>query len=406
MAKYVELAEKPEARKKQPKVNLRQQMVVKSRWKFTQDVDIIYGAPNPAFHQYVAAWDKANPRPAHTHSNDPVERQRVNDLYQKWNIDRQAMRAAAEATIGEYLPVVYRSVKAGDTFTVTDKFRTYFQPHGWSGERYTNTAVVLFDGETNEQGLEYGLIKDYIEPVSIPTVKQFVLRHKTSGLYYKSYEWAGYDTRTHKLEYGDTFMKGKRWDNLGKAKTSILMMTGYYAGLPGADEVLPEWGGGDQTMSKEQLEEFELVEFDKLSRTEVGVVSDFEEWFKRSWELRELTVKYGSSVRTTYKALEKANLLDSQKGMVVFTETDEAKLDEVGYHGDKTAINDVEKALIEQAIASMNVHKNSFKKAVDFKSMAVSFANKGAALMFKLSYTGSLKVTVLDLETLKEAVDG
>ena len=102
---------------------------------------------------------------------------------------------------------------------------------------------------------------------------------------------------------------------------------------------------------------------------------------------------------------EKANLLDSQKGMVVFTETNEAKLDDVGYHGDKTAINDAEKALVEKAISSMNLPKNAFKKAIDYKSMAVSFANKGAALMFKLSYTGDLQITVLDLETLKEAVD-
>ena len=428
-ARHLQIAEKPEARKKQPKINKRQLMVDKSRWKFTQDVDIYYGAANPVFDKHIAAWDKANPQPTrpayigHNATDAEYATWKVKDdaytaAWQKHCQDRQAMRAAAEKSMGEYTPVLYRSIKAGEVFTVRGKFNTCFNPHGWYGQRYTNTAEVQFDGEDKILGLEYNMIKDFIEAESVPTVDVWVLRHKPTGTYYKApnydkgnYRWknhyeedANEDNGVDYQEMADTFMKGKKWDNLGRAKTSILTMTGYYDGLPGADESLPEWGGGGKTFH--MTDEWELVQFDKLARKEVGVVQDFAEWYKRSWELRELTVRYGSSVRTAYKALEKADLLDSQKGMIVFTETDEEKLDNAGYHGDKTAISDEEKALIDAAIVSTQMKKGTYKKAVDIKSVAVTFPNKGAAMMFKLSYNGRLKTTILDLETLTEVVDG
>ncbi len=405
LAKNVQLAEKPEARKKQPKVNLRQQMVPGSRWKITQDVDIMYGAPNKAFLDAMNSFDNDKKRPVH---NAPQ------GAYQAWHKAREAFRQNLKDTIGEYTPTLYVSLKAGTIIEVTGKFLTYFLPHGYSGEAYSNIAPVLRDGiDTKPIGLEYSHIKDYIEADSIPTVDVWVLRYKPTGLYYKGPDYDAGNSRWYdkdvpcgveSQEMVDTFMKGKKWDNLGRAKTSILTMTGYYDGLPGADESLPEWGGGGKTF--DMSDDWELVKFDKLGRQEIGPVTDFQDWFKRSWELRELTVRFGSSVRTVYKALEKAKLLDSQKGMVVFTETNEDKLDDVGYHGDTTAINDGEKKLIEDAIASLGLKRGTFKKAVDYRSMAVSFANKNAALMFKLAYQGTLKVTVLDLETLKEAVDG
>lgn len=417
-AKHLEIAEKPEARKKEPKVNLRQQMVPKSRWKFTQDVTITYGAPNPAYHKIVDAWDKANPRPDHRHTNDPVKEKANNASYQQWHVDREAMRQAAQANPGEYVQMPYRVIKAGDIMTVVGKFNSYWNPYGWSGQRYTNSAEVVFDGEKDVQFLEYSMIKDFIEAESIPTVDVWVLRHKPTGKYYLgpdyskgNYRWKSYYDEDNNLDDGveaqemvETFMKGKKWDNLGRAKTSILTITGYYKDLPGADESLPEWGGGGKTFN--MTSDWELVKFDKLGRKEIGPVADFHEWFATSWRLRALTVQFGSSVRTAYKALEKANLLDSQKGMIVFTETNEDKLDNAGIYGDKSAISKEEQELINQAIESTKMKKGTYKKATDIKSVAVSFPTKGAAMMFKLAYNGKLKSHVLDLETLTEAVDG
>ena len=394
-AKNVQLVEKPEARKKQPKVNLRQQMVPNSRWKFTQDVDIYYGAPNGVFHAHVNAWDKANPRPEHNHRDGS---------YQKWYTDREAMRKNAQDTLGEYTPKLYRNIKAGEIITINGKFNTYWNPYGWNGQRYTNAAPAVFDGDDKTSYLEYSMIKDFIEAESIPTVDVWCLRYKPTGKFYLSSDYPRTNNTVDGQEMVDTFMKGKKWDNLGKAKTSILMMTGYYENLPGADEALPEWGGGGKTL--ELNDDWELVKFDKLGRKELGPVEDFQEWFKRSWELRALTVKYGSSVRTAYKALEKANMLDTQKGMIVFTEHDQEKLDNVSYYDEKTAISKEEQDFIDAAIKSTQMKKGAYKKATDFRSVAVTFPNKGAAMMFKLAYNGKLKTTILDLETLTEAVDG
>jgi len=396
LAKDVELAEKPEVRKKQPKVNLRQQMVPKSRWKVTKDTDIIYGAPNPAYHAAIDAWDKANPRPNNYQGNTAAQRTAWDAAYKTWHQGFEANRDAAEKAHGKYLPTVYAGLKAGDIFTVIGKFISYWHPYGWDGEHYTNVAPCLLDGETNEVGLEYSMIKDVIEVESIPVVKSFVLRHRSTGQYYKS---SNYD-EPRSAEHVETFMKGKKWDNIGKAKTSILIMTGYYEGLPGADEALPEWGGAI-SMSAEQLREYDLVEFNKLDRAEVGVVADFQEWFDRSWQLRELTMKYGSSVRTVYKALEKAKMLETQSGVAVFTVTDQNALDKVSYWGDRTALTDDDKEEIKRALISV---KGKFKHAIDHKSAAVSFPNKGAAMMFKLAYNGNLKVSVIDLNDMKEAV--
>jgi hypothetical protein len=403
-AKHLQLAEKPEARKKQPKVNLRQQMVNKSRWKFAQDVDIMYGAENPKYKAALTEWKDANPCPSNTRTDAEYK------VYHQWHQDHLAKMEELKESLGEYTPTLYRSIKAGEIFTVCGKFHTYFMPYGYYGEKYTNAAVALFDGEKNAVCLEYSHIKDYIEAESIPTVDVWVLRHKPTQTYYKASNYNRWEENgdqpfdVNDQEMVDTFMKGKKWDNLGRAKTSILSMTGYYVDLPGSDEAMPEWDQGGKTFNLD--EDWELVKFDKLARKEIGPVEDFHEWFKRTWELRALTVKFGSSVRTCYKALEKANLLDSQKGMVVFTETNEDKLDAIGYHGDKTAITPEEKQLIASAVASLKLKKGTFKQAVDHKSLAVSFANKSAALMFKLAYQGNLKVTALDLETLKEEVDG
>lgn len=412
----VEKVEAPAPRKKpEVKINKRQQMVNKSRWKFTETRAImgIVESPNywPAIHKVNA--DPNFERPDWDHKDQKAS--------SAANATWQARREAEIARLcpeGQYIEAVIYQATAGEIIEVEGKFQK-----SWSGKNGDIFVAKLENGSTTR--FPYKSVEPYIEAETIPTVDIYVLRNKASSEFYKSSEYnatatkAAQDAATLRGEklYGiwhehavyepvtvEAFMKAKHFDGLGRAKTQILMMTGYYNNLPGADESLPEWAGG----SGFQLDtaEWELVHFDKLARKEVGVVSDFAEWYKRAWELRELTVRYGSSVRTAYKALEKANLLDSQKGMVVFTETDEEKLDNVGYHGDKTAISDEEKALIDAAIASTQMKKGTFKKAVDIKSVAVTFPNKGAAMMFKLAYNGKLKTTILDLETLTEAVDG
>ena len=422
---YAHLAEKVEApaprKKPEPKVNKRQQMVIGSRWKVIQDVTIQYKHGNPLVIQGEADWEKTNPRPQNinnvqmvngvavfrplTHEEAKAERKADDD----WRNAVFAERKRLIKAHGEHIIRDHLVLKAGDIVKVDGKFLSSWTPgQHFSTPWVSNVVPMVVEGRDDKQyGVEYQQIADFIEAEEIPTVKAFVLRYKPTGMYFKANDWEGEarnKTGVDGQQMVDTFMKGKKWDNIGKAKTSILMATGYYQGLPGADEALPDWTGGSyHGASMEINDDWELVEFDKLGRKEVRVVDEFQAWFKRSWELRELTMRYGSAVRTVYKALEKANKLDEQKGMVVFTVTDQEALDTVGYWDRKTALTEEDKEEIDLATVSMK--KGTFKKAIDHKSMAVSFANKGAALMFKLSYTGKLKVTVIDLEEMKEAVD-
>ena len=408
----VEKVAAPAPKKKaEPKINNRQKMVKGSRWKVTADVTIKYEQSNPVYDKVLNDWEIANPRPQPLQSWRQVGNSAVHvshtkearDEYhrknQAWMTARQAEEERISETISHSIFVDYVSLKAGDILEVTGKFMSSWHPSRSYAYSVSNVCPMkLMDGSNKTYGLEYKQISPFIVEDSIPTVDIYLLRDKTTGLFFAG---TSYETNW-KLVWVDNFMKGKHFDGIGRAKTQLLMATGYYNNLPGADESLPDWAGGSSSLTI--TDDMELVHFDKLGRKEIGPVTDFQEWFKRAWELRELTVRYGSAVRSTYKALEKANMLDSQKGMVVFTVVDKKKLDEVGYWGEKTALSDDDKEEIKFATSSMA--KGTFKKAIDHKSMAVSFTNKSAAMLFKLSYTGNLKLTVIDLEEMKEVVNG
>ena len=391
--RHMEPAEKSDVKARKTTINKRQQMVDKSRWKFTETRDIKGIIENPT---YWPAIHQVNADPNFDRSGMDVRDQKA---YDEWQARREA-EIARLCPEGQYIEAVIYQAKAGEIIEVVGKFQK-----SWSGKNGDIFVAKLENGSTTR--FPYKSVEAYLEPESIPTVKIWVLREKASGKFYHSSEYDRSTSISSSQEVYtpilvDNFMKAKHFDSLGRAKTQILMMTGYYNGLPGADEALPEWaGGGGFTLD----DNWELVEFDKLARAEVGIVPDFMEWYKRSWELRELTVRYGSSVRSCYKELEKANLLDQQKGMLVFTVTDENALGNLGYYGDRSAVTEEDKAAVEAAIKAAGLKRGQFKKSQDAKSVAVSFPNKGAAMLFKLGYSGNLKTTVIDLEEMKEAVD-
>lgn len=395
--RYMEPVEKSEVKTRKTTINKRQQMVNKSRWKFTETRDIKGIIENPKFWPAIHAVN-ADPnfdRPDWDHTN-PQASQAALAAWQS----RRDLEIARLCPEGQYIEAVIYQAKAGEIIEVEGKFQK-----SWSGKNGDIFVAKLENGNTTR--FPYKSVESYLEPESIPTVKIWVLREKSSGKFYHSSEYdrsasilSGKDVYDPILV--DNFMKAKHFDSLGRAKTQILMMTGYYNGLAGAEEALPEWAGGGGFVLDDK---WELVEFDKLNRQEVGVVPNFQEWYKRSWELRSLTMRYGSSVRSCYKELEKANLLDQQKGMLVFTVTDEDALDNLGYYGDRSAVTEEDKAAVDAAIKAAGLKKGQFKKSQDAKSVAVSFPNKGAAMLFKLGYSGNLKTTVIDLEEMKEAVD-
>lgn len=400
----VELAEAPEEKsKKAPKINKKQQMVKGSKWKLTEDTTLTMPIGNPAVEAGMQAWDKANPRP----SSHGVS-------HNTWYQARDAERKRLEDTLGKHVDHVVHDGKAGGVFTVTDKFTTY-NPYDILADCGA-IAFITFDGGT-QIAARYKQLEPVIEAESIPTVDVYVLRNKTTGEYFKTTEWNEEKTKQAQKERGTSkfavwhehavydpifvseFMKAKHYDGIARAKSSILELTGYYHGLPGAEN-LPEWMGG--TASFDFTEDYELVKFDKLARKEVETI-DLWDWYQNAWRLRELTVKFGSSVRGCYKELEKKDLLDEQSGMLVFTAGQDAQ-DHAYRYGDRSALTAEDKEEVNSAIASA-LKKGKYKRGEDSKSIAVSFPDKGTAMMFKLSYNGNLKVTVIDLADMREVVE-
>lgn len=405
-ATEVKAASKIPGPKKQAKLSLRQQMIKGTKWKVLQDIIIMSRLRNPEIDRLLDIYKQANPEPAqylpaqivyqgvrqNVHQNNPA--------WSTWCTAFNNEQKRVHNLVDYYIDDPYLEIKAGTVFEVTDKGMTSWY-RSYNHETFSHVVPVRkVGGNGKVHYIPTDQIKDKIEMEGpMPTVPVFVLRHKPSAKYFKGTSYGG-GRGVYKVDYSDTPMSGKTFTDVGKAKSSILSMTGYYDGLPGSEN-LPEWMGGPKTM--EFNEDYELVEFDKLTRAEQGI-TDLMPWFTRTWQLRELTMQFGSSVRKVYNELEKKDLLDTQKGMIVFTVTDEEKLDNVGHYGDRTALTDEDKEEIDKALATSNLKKGTFRRATDHCSCAISFPNKGAAMLFKLGYSGNLKVSVLDLENLKEAV--
>lgn len=424
----------------EPKVNLRQQMVDKSQWKVTRDQDLYVDITNPQLEADLQVWLKANPepiRPPHTTvmtARGPAILMTRDDAWDKahgawWKARRDEIVRIADlypATV----PDLMGSVKAGQIFTIKGKFGTHMS---YKGSYLAGSfAPLLFEGATKPTFVPYATIKDVIEPLSIPTVDIYVLRDKDTGLFMHSYphgnsvyEWDRDDKGeiiTHPIhghrmggsyvykgmanspEMVDKFMKAKHFDSMGRLKTSILQATGYYDGLN--TDALDSSRGYDTSYEKQMdlPENWEVVKFDKLARKEMEVL-DIQEWYKRAYELRELTLRFGSSVRGVYKDLEKREELNAQKGVLVFT-VPEAQKEEGLDYGKNSAFTPEQAKSVTDLIEQLGMKKGSYRTAKDAYTQSLSFKDKGVAMLAKLSYSGTLKISVLDLETLKEAVDG
>lgn len=432
----VSIVAAPSPRKKvEPKVNLRQQMVAKSRWKFTQDHDVMVKITNPQLGVEMDAWDKANPSPKRPPDNRVIMHGRPTIIMPSkddsvwaayhtdraiWDKAREVERKAIHARHVAEVDHVLFSVKAGDVFEVTGRFTTSARlGREWLKGQF---LPAKFDNG-KETKLPYSSIKDVIEADSIPTVDIYVFRDKDTGLFMQTYPYGNsqyvsnpesvkgnwlpgsyvYKGMVNQPEMTDKFMKAKHFDNLGKLKTSLLNISGYYDGLN--TNAIDNSRGYDTSYEKQMdlPENWEVVKFDKLARKEVEVI-DIHAWYKRAYELRELTLRFGSSVRTVYQDLEKRNELDIQKGVIVFTVSQTQREEGLDY-GDKTAFTDDQLKSIDDLIERLEMKKGTYRRGKDAFTQSISFKDKGVALMAKLSYSGSLKLSVLDLETLKEAVD-
>ena len=204
-------------------------------------------------------------------------------------------------------------------------------------------------------------------------------------------EWyAGVDYYARSPRMTLNLAKSKKCKDIGNLKSSILSFSGYFDNLPGSDN-LPEWIGGPRIYDLPSS--WEAVKINKALKIEVET-QEIQCWYKRTWELRSLTMLYGSSVRTAYGKAEKKGL-ENYSTMLVFSPNIDPQ--------DDLSEEDIQD--INSVIEDYKGKRGDLIKAKNTHNVSYVFKNKTSALMTKLSYGGDLKVTALDLHSLKEIVD-
>ena len=197
------------------------------------------------------------------------------------------------------------------------------------------------------------------------------------------------------FEYRPTIRGARVFKRLTDARAFLLNGSGYYYRLPGANN-LPEWMGGPKKFDVPDT--WELHEYDKDKKTKIQDI-ELMDTFKRSWKLRSLTTKYGPGVRTVFSELEKKNKLADFTCIVSFT--DESGL-ESSWWDAGFIISDQEKAEIASMIACCD--KKDIKLGKNDWQYAFAVKDFSTGVQLRLSYSGKLKIELIDLTNLDDAV--
>lgn len=227
----------------------------------------------------------------------------------------------------------------------------------------------------------------------------FVIQDSVTGLFYKAPEYCMNDKGvwTHtKYTMVERFPGARKWKRLSDVRTSLLDITGYYDGLPDSGN-LPDWMGGKaQIEYKDIPRTWRIAKVNKLTKTVMDTV-ELVDTLDRSWRLRDLTVKYGSGVRSTYSSLEKNDKIKEFSGMLIFT-VGEAKRKKWWDNG----MTDEQKAEIDEALQALD--KKDIKRGKGFSDYAIAVKDIDTAVMIKLQYSGELNCHLVDLQSLQEVV--
>lgn len=196
------------------------------------------------------------------------------------------------------------------------------------------------------------------------------------------------------LEYRPTIRGARVFKRLTDARAFLLNASGYYYRLPGVGN-LPDWMGGPKKFDIPDT--WELHEYEKETKTKIQEI-ELMDTFKRSWKLRSLTTKYGPGVRTVFSDLEKKNKLDQFSCIVSFTKEDR----DDSYWWDEFTMTPKEEQEISDMISC--VDKKDLKLGKGSWQYAFAVKDLATGVQLRLSYSGSLKIELLDLTNLDEAV--
>jgi hypothetical protein len=310
----------------------------------------------------------------------------------KWKLTKDAKLVKKGSSYHELLDDGI--IPAGTVIEVIDKFQTY-------GPGYASGlwVPVKFPGWESRL-VEFSQINRDPEQVGMAeAVPIYVIWDKALQQYYTGYEWGGYDRETFEtkpstIEYSEKLTRAKKFNRLADVRAHALVQSGYYYNLPGTWGSVPDWMETEKTFDIPDT--WEIVKIDKLTKTEMGRI-ELVDTFKRSWRLRDLTVKYGSAVRQVYSDLEKKGKLADYSAMMYFN----IKEDNDTYRYDYELSPD-EKAGVQEVIdrfekGDMKVHKSN-------GGFALAVKDDATAVMARLMYTGKLECGVINFNTMQEVV--
>jgi len=330
------------------------------------------------------------PKKAERKDTGPTLRQRMQPGT-KWKLTADAKYIiSCEQSYTKGVPdtVVHGVAMAGSEIEVIS-FTTY-GPGYVSG----NFCCALVNGK--KEYFEFKELNHDPEQLSeAEVVPVFCLRDKATGEFFQESEYVSYDPQTWERSYQlvmtTKWSKYRKWNRLSDVRAALLNFSGYYDNLPGSGN-LPDWMGGPKQFDIPDT--WEIVKFDKLTKKEVETLEAMDT-FKRAWKLRDLTVKYGSAVRSTYSELEKKGKLDEFSAMLVFTVPEDRR----DYWWNE-GMTDEEKQEVKDTISTLNKCDVKVGKSTDQYAIAIKDVNTG--VMLRLSYSGSLEIHLLDLKTLSE----
>lgn len=275
---------------------------------------------------------------------------------------------------------------AGTEFTITGKSKYNYH---WTG----TWMPIKVNGYAKDLLVELKELNKNPEQIGeVEVIPMFAIWDTKKKQYYSGYEW---DRSSHSpITYTDKLTKAKKFKRLADVRAHALIQTGYYENLPETWGSVPEWMMGEKSFDIPDT--WEIVKFDKLTKKEIERI-ELVDTFKRSWRLRDLTVKYSSTLRKVYSDLEKKNKLKDWSAIMMFKK----KSDEnYGYWAEE---------LDPKEIADINNLLGRFGDDVKIQKgtsgFAVAIKNASTATMIRLAYQGNLECAIIDFKSMEEVFE-
>lgn len=307
----------------------------------------------------------------------------------------------------------------------TCKYTTHFEKSGlyFIVELQEGKALVFFND-----------IKDSIELLEQPKDVSYFIRDKnTAALYvcevfrnedvkksetvtvhcsgryhYSKQENDFTTTKELGVRWAKTPGSAKKFKDIGQLKNRLLVITGYFNGI---SESLSTYRPLMQIPDN-----WEAVEYDKVSGEITVLELDLHQYVKDSFEVRNLTRKFGSASRELYKKLSVNNELKDYPYFLMFNAGDVNTTDNAVLMRQPNAVLDFpnsqydnqaghDQRIIESEIKAVKkLAYKDLKKSIKTDSACFALPSDDEAWTLILGYTGNLQCKIVNMQTLQEVL--